>query len=498
MFKSILTAAVVATCFIVSSANAQHFFTYQGTLEDNGAPADGFYDMRFTLWDDPTPGAPDTQFGSTVVTGVNIVDGLFKTDLDMTDEAFQSLQSLYLQIEVRLFGDPTYTTLSRQRINYTPRAMYAIESGTAQLAQGLELPVTAVGADSDLNAFNALFHIQNFGTTGTAIRGDGKATGVTGLVSNFTSIPPVPIGTGVAGLSRNTAIFGGSQEGDAIRGISIGGTGGYFETRSNTASKYAVQGISTTGSTAGYFELNDTVSFGRPALIVKSDSSQNATFGIHSIMESTTQGSFSTAVRGENKGTGPFGIGVWGSHNGGGWGVYGSSVSGFAGRFSGDVSIAGTLSKSGGSFKIDHPQDPKNMYLSHSFVESPDMKNIYDGVVVLDKFGQALVTLPSYFNALNQDFRYQLTTIGGYAPVYIATEIESSPNAQQFTIAGGTPGLKVSWQVTGIRHDAWANQNRIPTEEYKEPQNQGKYLNPESFNQPKNKGIGYLESPSQN
>ena len=72
------------------------------------------------------------------------------------------------------------------------------------------------------------------------------------------------------------------------------------------------------------------------------------------------------------------------------------------------------------------------MYLSHSFVESPDMKNIYDGVVTLNKQGQAIVTLPSYFNALNQTFRYQLTTIGSYAPVYIAAEIESSVNAQQF------------------------------------------------------------------
>jgi hypothetical protein len=497
MFKSILTAAVVATCFIVSSANAQHFFTYQGTLEDNGAPADGFYDMRFTLWDDPTPGAPDTQFGSTVVTGVNIVDGLFKTDLDMTDEAFQSLQSLYLQIEVRLFGDPTYTTLSRQRINYTPRAMYAIESGTAQLAQGLELPVTAVGADSDLNAFNALFHIQNFGTTGVAVRADGKTTGVLGLVANFTSVPITPSGVGVLGMSRFFGLYGVTQEGVAVLGESLTGTGSRFITNSSSTTKYGVEAFSRNGSTAGIFEVTDNSNLGLPALIASTDSVQPNTFAIHGIMESTTPGSFSTAVRGENKGTGGLGVGVYGSHAGSGWGIYGTSVSGFAGRFQGDVSISGTLSKSGGSFKIDHPQDPKNMYLSHSFVESPDMKNIYDGVVVLDKFGQALVTLPSYFNALNQDFRYQLTTIGGYAPVYIATEIELSNNAQ-FTIAGGTPGLKVSWQVTGIRHDAWANQNRIPTEEYKEPQNQGKYLNPEAFGQPRKNGIGYIESPSQN
>ena len=52
---------------------------------------------------------------------------------------------------------------------------------------------------------------------------------------------------------------------------------------------------------------------------------------------------------------------------------------GFAGFFAGIVKITGNHQKSGGSFKIDHPLDPANKYLCHSFVESPDMKNIYDG-----------------------------------------------------------------------------------------------------------------------
>ena len=51
----------------------------------------------------------------------------------------------------------------------------------------------------------------------------------------------------------------------------------------------------------------------------------------------------------------------------------------------GKVKITGNLEKAGGSFKIDHPLDPANKYLYHSFVESPDMKNVYDGVVVLDE-----------------------------------------------------------------------------------------------------------------
>jgi len=153
------------------------------------------------------------------------------------------------------------------------------------------------------------------------------------------------------------------------------------------------------------------------------------------------------------------------------------------------LSVHGTLSKSAGSFKIDHPLDPANKYLYHSFVESPDMKNIYDGVTVLDGNGEAQVEMPAWFQALNQDFRYQLTAIGGPGPnLYIAEEVSGN----HFKIAGGAAGLKVSWQVTGVRHDAYANAHRIPVEEDKPAALQGTYLHPVEHGQPAEKGISPL------
>ena len=122
-----------------------------------------------------------------------------------------------------------------------------------------------------------------------------------------------------------------------------------------------------------------------------------------------------------------------------GRGVYGINTSngGHAGYFEGDVHVTGSLTKGSGTFKIDHPLDPQNKYLAHSFVESPDMMNVYNGTIILDAQGEALVELPAYFEALNRDFRYQLTSIGGFAPVYIAEEIQGN----HFKIAGGTPPL---------------------------------------------------------
>jgi hypothetical protein len=170
--------------------------------------------------------------------------------------------------------------------------------------------------------------------------------------------------------------------------------------------------------------------------------------------------------------------------------AYGQSDVGtnWAGYFSGNVNVTGTISKGGGSFKIDHPLDPENRYLMHSFVESPDMKNVYDGVVVLDSNGEAWVELAEWFEALNRDVRYQLTAIGSSGPdLYIAEKIQGN----RFKIAGGTPGMEVSWQVTGIRQDAFANTNRIPVEVEKSEEDRGKYIHPKVFGKSEELGIDY-------
>jgi hypothetical protein len=157
------------------------------------------------------------------------------------------------------------------------------------------------------------------------------------------------------------------------------------------------------------------------------------------------------------------------------------------GFFAGNLNVTGKLVKGSGSFKIDDPLDPAHKYLSHSFVESPDMKNVYDGVSVLDAHGAAWVTLPDYFEALNRDFRYQLTAIGAPGPnLYIAKKVSDN----RFKIAGGKPHGEVSWQVTGIRHDAYADAYRIPVEEEKPPQEQGRYLHPELFGASEHQAIG--------
>jgi hypothetical protein len=147
----------------------------------------------------------------------------------------------------------------------------------------------------------------------------------------------------------------------------------------------------------------------------------------------------------------------------------------------GNLDVTGAITAGTKDFKIDHPLDPQNKFLYHGSVESSEMMTIYTGNVNLDNGGEAIVSLPEWFEALNTDFRYQLTSIGAAAPnLHIHEEIAN----HQFSVAGGAPGMKVSWQVTAVRHDAYAKAHPLVVEVDKSVQERGHYRHPDVFGQP--------------
>ncbi len=144
-------------------------------------------------------------------------------------------------------------------------------------------------------------------------------------------------------------------------------------------------------------------------------------------------------------------------------------------EFFGRVAVWGSLAKLGGGFRIDHPADPSGQYLNHSFVESDERKNLYDGVVTLDADGTALVPLPAWFEQVNQGVRYQLTSIGVPAPnLHIAEKLSKG----RFRIAGGPPKAEICWQLSGVRHDPWAAANPMQVEEPKPEGKRGTFITP--------------------
>jgi hypothetical protein len=165
-----------------------------------------------------------------------------------------------------------------------------------------------------------------------------------------------------------------------------------------------------------------------------------------------------------------------------------------AGDFYGEVYVHGNIKVDGAkNFVIDHPLAPEDKYLYHASVESSEMKNFYDGVVTLDTKGRAVVELPDWFSALNKNFRYQLTPIGAPGPtLHIANEIAEN----RFTIAGGAAGMKVSWMVTGVRQDRWAETHPMAVETPKPAGERGRYLHPEAWGQPAERSVEYGRHPS--
>ncbi len=348
--------------------------------------------------------------------------------------------------------------------------------------------------------------------------GSGSAFAIVGTTS-----ATAPFATSAGVLGQATASFGpahgvlgrvASAAGNAVRAESTATTGTAIAmaatASSNSLGTFAISGRNTVtgvnGSAGGYGDLFTPNSAGVSPLLTGpvgiAGSTANTTFGAGVLGVAEINGSSSSAtidrptfgVVGLSRGNDRT-IAVAGYDSSSTESinfraaVYGetratpvNSPNVYAGYFKGKTAVVGSLSKSGGSFKIDHPLDPANKYLYHSFVESPDMLNIYNGVVRTDDRGFATVTLPSYFEALNTDYRYQLTVIDESASDdFVQAKIVSKVKDRQFILRTSSPGTEVSWQVTGIRNDAWARANRIVPEVEKVGSSKGTYLHPELF-----------------
>jgi hypothetical protein len=341
--------------------------------------------------------------------------------------------------------------------------------GTSWLANSL---LYNDGSRIGIGTTNLEGKLKVVASSGTAIHAEGQSLGIFGYSSSTT-------GDGVKGFAGNTPSAASGRggwfcswgnSGKGVEGLAASGSGtvnygGYFVARGSAGR--GVYGQAEQGGYGGYFLA----------------SAGKGVYGEVSAASGTNYGGYFLA-------DGAPGTGVYGETTSmSGYGVYGKASGSaiYAGYFDG-LLHATSVSSTVKAFRIDHPLDPANRFLSHSSVESPDMMNIYNGNVTLGPGGEAWVELPRWFEALNRDFRYQLTPVGSPGPgLFIADEI----SINRFRVAGGEPGMKVSWQVTGIRQDPAAQQHRIVVEMDKPAHERGKYLNPEAYGVPKSMGIGH-------
>jgi hypothetical protein len=368
-------------------------------------------------------------------------------------------------------------------------AFKLLQNGPGTALMGYATPATGAtrgvyGRSDSPNGFGVQARNQGAAGTGAAVQAIGGSNVGLDATSNVTAVRAIS--------STGYAVHAESGAGHAVYGFasnaSNGYDGGHFITWANAG--YGVFGRSNgDGTTRGVY--GDTAS--ATGIGVDGFNPQNIGvrgYGATGVYGTSPSAQFGTGVSGVGGGTSGHGVvGSITSDSGTASGVYGASAgsNSYAGYFEGHVGVTGTLSKGGGSFRIDHPLDPANRILQHSFVESPDMLNIYNGIVTADAGGEATVELPAWFMALNRDFRYGLTPIGEFAPLYVKSTVDKG----RFTIAGAKPGQDISWQLTGIRKDAWAEANRIEVELDKAKDQRGRYLHPIENGRPASSGVDY-------
>lgn len=336
--------------------------------------------------------------------------------------------------------------------------------GIGVSSPGFPLSIQTNGPARAINAVNNTAAGTVYGLWAQVLSPSGRgAIGFSNAVSGT--------GAGFYGQSNSTDGRGVVGLGNASTGPNNGVLG-----QTNSTSGRGVYGLATTttGQTCGVFgQTNSSTGTGVAGTTTSGAPGAN-TIGVSGIANS------------ENA------VGVYGRGNGSTADVYGvlgvtSTPTGFGLFSNGNTGASGVK-----NFMIDHPNDPANKFLVHYSVESPEPYLIYRGTAVLDGSGSAVVELPHYFDEINKDPQYQLTAIGAPAPMlHIASEIVDN----EFVIAGGIPGMKVSWSVTATRNDAWVQQNPPSVEREKSATTRGKYLHPELYGQPASKAIFHVEPP---
>ncbi len=423
-----------------SGANSR-LITYQGKLSDGAAAANGVYDLQFQLFNQLTSGAARTSL--ITLEDVTVTNGIFTVRLDL---GVNSLPA----------GSPGATAPSDLKLN---PAILDAENSFVEIG---------VRAGTSTGAYTTLTPRQPLTAVPLAMRAESAATAYRAVNADNA--------TNLGGTAANQFVQTNDARLSNARTPTAGSSNYIQNTTTQQSGSFNISGNGTIGGTltANTATVNQTLTATTTNISGATERLLNvqgsSPIGTWITLNNTTTGGHNWSIisTGESNGEGAGKLLFYDLANNTGRLLLSDSGA----TITGNLTVSGAISGATKNFKIDHPLDPLNKTLTYTSVESPDMKNIYDGNITTDANGDAIVTMPAYFEALNKDFRYQLTVIGTFAQAIVFEKIKGN----QFKIKTDKPNVEVSWQVTGIRHDKFAEDKQTPVEQEKPAVDQGKCL----------------------
>lgn len=499
--KHILTTLIFSFSLFTSLAQAPQMMTYQAVIRDAGGSliSNSTIGFEFNI----LQGSPG---GSQVFTETNTAttndNGLLTYEIgsSLTMNVNWGNGPHFLEANIDPTGGSNYTITSTTQLLSVPYSLYAEEAALATNVVNDNVD------DADSDPANELQTLSVSGVDLTLSNGNTVALPSTGNTLDQA------YDQGGAGTGRFITVDAGEVE------LTTATTSGIALRVENTNTGTAMLADAT--NTANTFStIQSSTNSNSSAASAIIGNSNGAAWGVSGQVQATA--SAESAVYGSNLrttgGYGVYGIGVngvvgetnysqgnaiWGENYdavaplGNGIGVAGKGYYGVIGedRYLGSVTGAYGVFSNGNfaatgtkSFIIDHPSNPENKFLRHFSTESNEVLNIYRGNAVFNENGEAIITLPEYYDDINKNPSYNLTPVGGFAQLYVKEEISGGT----FIIGGGTVGQKVSWTIYAERNDRYLQEypaQRDVELEKREGQ-KGTYLMPQLYGQPTEKAM---------
>jgi trimeric autotransporter adhesin len=340
--KKILSFLIVILACLSGWSQAPGIFNYQGIARNSvgNVLENKLIALRLSVHDGSAGGPVVYSETRSLITNPF---GLFNVQVGSPGTTFQTgsiasvnwgTGSKFIQVEIDPNGGNAFVNIGTAEMASVPFSLFASSSSDLVLpfdkTQAATVPLISLnnsGSGAAIQGVNTgtgrggYFQVNNAASTADALRAETNGVGASWAFRGIST------GTNGAGLfvQSNT-----SNTANNVQSNQSGlGRAGLFQVTNVSNSTNALE-ATTVGEGTAISGSRSTTTGTNAAIQGTSGSQSGNANAILGSISSTSPGGFSSALRGINSGTGGLGIGVYGSQDGSGWGVYGTTPNGIA------------------------------------------------------------------------------------------------------------------------------------------------------------------------